>query len=145
MLLLTGIFSNYVFAWETCCTVCNGQLLCNGQACSGLFQACGAVFPAGPGSCNFQWTCQTSTWRIVVFVICLIIGIGGFLICMYTGFRWLSYRKLTRTGNSLGQQRTPFVVGAASAPPRPYIQSYPRSYFYPTKVLYEPSAPPRCA
>lgn len=132
MVMLT---KSLVFAWETCCTSCGNQVICDGQVCGGLFQACGAV-TGGPGNCEFQWSCQTSAWRIAVFVISLVIGIGAFLICIYTGFRWLSYRKFTTNYASRPvQQPTVVPINIAGS-----------HYVYATKpvrgTFLEPSAPP---
>ncbi|GJQ12315.1 hypothetical protein GpartN1_g4714.t1 [Galdieria partita] len=147
------ISRNVVFAWETCCTLCNNQMVCNGQVCGGLFQACGSVYPDELNNCEFYWSCQTSTWRIVVFVVSLVVGVGGFLSCIYIGFRWLSYRKFTtRTRPTIPYQtpipRPPLSHGVPTSPP---YWNYPtRSYLYSTNTVpgttyYEPSAPPPSA
>ncbi|EME28226.1 hypothetical protein Gasu2_52090 [Galdieria sulphuraria] len=140
---------NCVFAWETCCTLCNNELVCNGQVCGGLFQACGAVYPGSPNNnCDFNWSCETSTWRIVVFVVCIIVGIGGFLICIYIGFRWLSYHKFSRGTRPANPYQIPVQRPAVAQGIPTSSWNYPtRSYLNSTNTLpgttyYEPSAPP---
>eukprot|EP00871_Galdieria_phlegrea_P002539 jgi/Galph1/3286/GphlegSOOS_G1997.1 len=140
---------DFALAWETCCTNCNGGLVCNGQSCSGVFQACANVLPGPTGSCQFQWQCKTSAWRIAVFVIALIIGIGAILIGTYLVFRWISYRKLSRypkphvvTNVSSTQPHAYYPYYYAPNSSVPTVSSYSSSLTPTYHYSYVPSAPP---